>query len=102
MRRPLIFRAALIGLALLSSPAAWGADFWLDDLAGTPGDQAAGWRDDSTDFGFGVDMKYSYDTSCAALTRTASNSWGKSLSPAQACDVDAFGWVEVKVTFQLM
>lgn len=74
-------------------------EFWRDDFdAGPPGIQPAGWQDESNDSSYNAHIAYSYETSQAAVTRTAEGTWGKVLSPIQYCNSSVYNYVEVRVT----
>jgi len=72
-------------------------DFWKDHFIGTPGQQAAGWADESDDASFNAEIAYACVNSFAAVTKVAGAAYGKVLSPSQLCDVDQYPMVEVKL-----
>ncbi len=74
--------------------------FWSDHfLGGTPGQQPAGWVDETTETGFDLEISYSAVNSFAALTRPAgAEGWGKVLSADQTVDVGQYPWLRVVVS----
>jgi hypothetical protein len=77
---------------------AYAADFWIDDFIGTFGNQPVDWEDETNTTGFNAEIAYSATTSQAAITRTATDIWGKVLSPQQIVDIDVYPWLEIEVS----
>jgi hypothetical protein len=75
-------------------------DFWSDHfLGGTPGQQPAGWVDETTETGFDLEISYSAVNSFAALTRPAgAEGWGKVLTTDKTVDVGQYPWLQVVVS----
>ncbi|MEW6516368.1 MAG: T9SS type A sorting domain-containing protein [candidate division FCPU426 bacterium] len=80
------------------TPSPTPADtFWLEDFNGTFWVQPPGWSDESENPAFDCHLAYSASPSCAALTRTADDTWGKVLSPALTCNVSQYNRLELRV-----
>ncbi len=92
----------LVGFMLFQAgtlQAATATVLWSEDFAsGTPGAQVSGWGDASDDSSFNAEIAYSYTSSQAVVTRTASSTWGKVLAPTQTVDVAFYPRLEVTVT----
>ncbi|MCD4812659.1 cellulase family glycosylhydrolase [bacterium] len=86
-------------MTVTASPTNTGADIiWSDDFSGgTPGIQPSGWQDETDTPAFNAEMFYSYTVANAALTRTAEDVWGKSLSPVINCDAGYYNAVEIRI-----
>ncbi|MEW6516374.1 MAG: T9SS type A sorting domain-containing protein [candidate division FCPU426 bacterium] len=74
--------------------------FWSDHFTGgTPGQQPAGWLDDTDTISFNLEISYSAVNSYAALTRPAgSEGWGKVLTSNKTVDVGQYPWLQVVVS----
>jgi hypothetical protein len=79
------------------TPTPLPADAWADDFTGTSGQQPTGWSDVTDEPTFNADITYATTVSLAAVTRTATGTWGKVLSPAIKCDTGVYNTVEVNV-----
>jgi large repetitive protein len=69
---------------------------WSEDFNGPLQFRPAGWKDASVEKALGADM-VNCGTSCARVSKQPQASWGRVLSPALSCDLNAVARVEVKV-----
>ncbi len=71
------------------------ANAWVEVFAGTPGVKPSNWMDESNNPGFNAWIGYGTFGWSANVSRTATGTWGKVLSPIIDCDVDSFNEVQL-------
>jgi hypothetical protein len=70
---------------------------YKESFYGTPGVHVSGWRDESTDPGFNVNLNYGQDAHSGDLIRNSSDIYGKTLSPVQSIDLSQYPFLELKI-----
>jgi len=70
---------------------------WLDHFQGPAGEQVANWADETNAPGFNAEIAYASAPSLAVVTKPASATWGKVLSPTLTIDPGEYPWIEMSV-----
>lgn len=74
-------------------------DLWYEHfIGGTPGNQPAGWYDETDDAGFDAQIVYAATNSFADVTVAGTNGWGKVVSFSQNVNLSAYTKVEVVIS----
>jgi hypothetical protein len=71
---------------------------WQEDFIGTPGEKPLGWDDNTIDTSFNLYMEYSNTFSCASITKTAQDKWGKVMTKKFGTEISFYSWLKINVT----
>ncbi len=93
----LVENASLVTGTRPNPVAAPAGTFWMDHFLGTFWVQPPQWQDASQRASDNARIAYSATASCAAVTRTTQDVWGKVFSPVLTCNVADFNQLELKI-----